>query len=67
MLRSSVTSIFIAWLTKALILKFGGLNSYRRMAPLFLGMFMGYLVGVGLGVVADVIWFNGDGHKLNDW
>ena len=66
-LRSSVTSIFIAWLTKALILRFGGLNSYRRMAPLFLGMFMGYLAGVGLGVVADVVWFNGDGHKLNDW
>ena len=66
-LRSTVTSIFIAWLTKSLILKFGGLNSYRRMAPLFLGLFMGYLAGVGLGVVVDVIWFNGNGHKLNDW
>jgi len=66
-LRSTVTSIFIAWLTKTLILKFGGLNSYRRMAPLFLGLFMGYLAGVGLGIIVDVIWFNGNGHKLNDW
>ncbi len=66
-LRSSVTSIFIAWLVKTLILRFGGLNTYRRLTPLFLGLFMGYLAGVGLGIAVDTIWFNGNGHPLNDW
>ena len=66
-LRSTVTSIFFVWLAKGLILKFGGLESYRKLTPLFLGLFMGYLVGVGLGVVVDFIWFRGHGHKLNDW
>jgi len=66
-LSSSVSSILLVWLVKTLLLKFGGLDYYRRTAPLFLGMLMGYLAGVGLGVVVDVIWFNGDGHPLNDW
>ena len=66
-LRSSAASIFLVWLTKSLLLKFGGLNRYRKTAPLFLGMLIGHLVGIGLGVLVDVIWFNGNGHKLNRW
>ncbi len=30
-------------------------------------MLIGYLAGIGLGVVVDVIWFNGNGHQLNAW
>ena len=66
-LRSSAASLFLIWLIKSLILKFGGLDHYRRTAPLFLGMLMGYLAGVALGAVVDTIWFNGNGHPLNDW
>ena len=66
-LRDSVSSIFLVWLAKALLLKLGGLERYRRTAPLFLGMVVGYLVGIGLGVLIDVIWFNGNGHHLNRW
>ena len=66
-LRSSVTSIFLVWVTKTLLLKLGGLDLYRRTAVLFLGMVLGYLTGVGLGILVDTIWFNGNGHKLNDW
>ncbi|MCZ6632857.1 MAG: hypothetical protein O7G87_05585, partial [bacterium] len=66
-LRSSASSIFLVWLTKAVLLKFGGLERYRKTAPLFLGMLTGHLVGIGLGVLVDVIWFHGDGHPLNRW
>jgi hypothetical protein len=66
-LSSSVSSLFLVWLVKTLLVKLGGLDLYRRTAPLFLGMLMGYLVGVGLGVVADTLYFNGNGHPLNDW
>ena len=66
-LRSSAASIFMIWLIKSLLLKFGGLDRYRRTAPLFLGLFVGYLAGVALGVLVDAIWFPGDGHPLNDW
>jgi phospholipid/cholesterol/gamma-HCH transport system permease protein len=43
--------------------------SLPLLAAIFsaVGIYGGYLVGVGLGVLVDVIWFNGDGHKLNMW
>ncbi|MSS72355.1 MAG: hypothetical protein EXS64_12815 [Candidatus Latescibacteria bacterium] len=66
-LSSSVSSLFLVWLVKTLLLKLGGLDLYRRTAPLFLGMFLGYLAGVGLGILVDTVWFNGNGHPLNDW
>ena len=66
-LRSSTASIFIVWLIKILLLKLGGLESYRRKVPLFLGMAVGYVAGIGLGVAVDVIWFNGNGHSLTGW
>ena len=66
-LRSTMSSIFLVWLTKALLLKFGGLETYRRMVPLFMGILIGYLAGIGLGLIVDVIWFHGNGHQLNGW
>jgi hypothetical protein len=57
-------SIFIVWAIKSIILRVGGLDRYRKTAPLFLGMLMGYLAGVALGVVVDAIWFPGEGHTL---
>ena len=39
-------SIFIGWLVKRTILKFGGLKTYQRVKPLFCGMILGqYIVG----------------------
>ena len=66
-LSTGVSSLFLVWLIKTLTLKYGGLNLYRRNTPLFLGMVMGYLAGVGLGFLVDVVWFNGNGHQINDW
>ncbi|PQV64375.1 hypothetical protein B1R32_10556 [Abditibacterium utsteinense] len=34
-------SIFLGWLAKTLIMKFGGADSYRKMTPAFLGLALG--------------------------
>ncbi len=37
-------SIFVSWLAKAIILRFGGLKSHRQAIPFFLGMLLGDFV-----------------------
>jgi hypothetical protein len=34
-------SIFLGWLAKTLIMRFGGAQSYRKMTPAFLGLAFG--------------------------
>jgi hypothetical protein len=42
---------FIAWLTKTLILRYGGITAYRRFLPFFLGLILGdYVVPSAWGV-----------------
>ena len=41
-------SIFLAWLTKWIILKYGKLGLYRRAVPFFLGLILGQFVFRGL-------------------
>ena len=64
-MRNGVVSIFLIWAVKTLLLRVGGLERYRKTAPLFLGILLGYLAGVGLGLIVDIIWFNGNGHLVN--
>ena len=33
--------MLIAWLVKVLVLRYGGLHSYRRLLPFFFGLIMG--------------------------
>jgi len=46
-------SVFIAWLLKALILKYGGSGLYALLRPVFLGLILGELVVAGFWVVVD--------------
>jgi len=39
--------MFLAWLIKLLILRYGGIVLYRRMLPLFIGLILGTSVGIG--------------------
>lgn len=40
------SSIFVSWLIKFVILKYGGIKSYRKSVPFFIGLILGdYLVG----------------------
>lgn len=66
-IRISVFSIFLAWLVKFVVLKVGGNRLYTRSRPFFLGMLVGYVVGVAVSFVVDVIWFPGEGHMVHHW
>lgn len=66
-LRISVFSIFLAWLVKFVVLKVGGNRLYTRSRPFFLGMLVGYVTGVAISFVVDVIWFPGEGHMVHHW
>jgi hypothetical protein len=46
-------SIFIAWVLKSVILKYGGLTMFNRLKPFFLGMILGEAVVAGTWVVID--------------
>ncbi len=50
-------SIFLIWLPKYLILRFGGVSLYRRSVPFWYGVVVGYLVGLMVSTAVDVIWF----------
>ena len=62
MLQRTVLSVFIAWVAKRLILRFGGAGLYRRLRPFFIGLVVGFFLGVGISFGVDVIWFFGKGH-----
>jgi hypothetical protein len=63
--RRLVTSVFLIWLTKTILLRLGGLDLYRRASPLFLGLLIGFLVGIAFQVIVDTVWFHGHGHEIH--
>ncbi len=63
-IRRSALSIFMVWLAKTVILKVGGVQGYRRARPFFIGLLVGYVAGVGISFLVDVIWFPGNGHDF---
>jgi len=48
-------SIFIGWLLKGLVLKYGGVVLYRQLRPLFLGLILGHIFVSGFWVVFDYV------------
>jgi hypothetical protein len=46
-------SIFIAWLVKTVVLRYGGVMLYRRTRPFFLGLILGHYFAGGLWCVID--------------
>ncbi|HCR18296.1 MAG TPA: hypothetical protein DIU35_12510 [Candidatus Latescibacteria bacterium] len=36
-------------------------------APFFLGILAGYALAVTLFFLVDVVWFNGQGHRIQAW
>ena len=63
----SIFSVFMAWGIKSIILRIGGVDLYRRLRPLFLGLLVGHALGVLLSFFVDQIWFPGQGHRTHSW
>ena len=48
-------SVFIAWILKATILKYGGPRLFTRLRPLFLGLILGEFVTQGSWLIIDAL------------
>ena len=59
--------VFIAWSAKSILLSIGGVRLYRRAGPLFIGLIVGYVIGVCLCSAVDTLWFPGKGHSVHGW
>ena len=46
-------SIFLAWLLKATILRYGGVRAYRALLPFFLGLILGEFTTACLWLFID--------------
>jgi hypothetical protein len=57
----------MVWAAKLLIIKIGGPRLYERAKPFFYGTVIGYCVGIGVGMVIDLIWFPGSGHGFHNF
>jgi hypothetical protein len=57
-------TFFMAWLIQTLILRIGGVQLYRRGQPFFLGILVGYVMGLTLSYGVDLVWFPGTPHLI---
>jgi hypothetical protein len=48
--------IFLSWLVKVLILRYGGLRGYRRVLPFFIGLVLGEFSAGCLRTLLDMIF-----------
>ncbi len=62
-----VLDIFLVWLAKLLILRFGGIALYRRTRPFCYGLIVGYVFAVGCSFLVDFIWFPQGGHYIHGY
>jgi hypothetical protein len=60
-------SLFLTWATKSAILRIGGITLYRRAAPFFIGITVGYVAGIVVSSIVDLIWFADGGHWIHTW
>ncbi len=63
--QRTFVAVFIAWVCKFLVLRFGGIALYHRSQPFFLGLLVGYALSVVLSALVDLIWFPGQGHYIH--
>ena len=64
MVRNQAPAIFVAWAAKSLIMRFGGIELYRKASPFFIGLILGHFFGIGISFIVDMIFFPGNGHPV---
>ncbi|MDA0712074.1 MAG: hypothetical protein O3B73_17895, partial [bacterium] len=62
-----MTSLFIVWMFKAIVVRVGGAALYQKFRPLFFGILVGRTAGVLVSFLVDLIWFPGGGHGVHGW
>ena len=65
--RLYVLDIFLVWLAKLMVLRFGGISLYRRVKPCCYGLIVGYVFAVGCSFLVDLIWFPEGGHYIHGY
>ena len=55
-------NLAIVWAVKVALLRYGGARAYIAGKPFFYGMGIGYVIGVTLSALVDLVWFPGNGH-----
>ena len=63
--QKTFIAIFLIWAVKLVILKVGGVSLYRRSQPFFLGILVGYGLGVLVSILVDYLFFFGQGHYVH--
>ena len=61
-IRGVVFTLFVAWIVQVILLRVGGVGLYRKAQPLFLGILVGYAVGVLAAYVVDTVYFPDTPH-----
>lgn len=62
--KTTAMSLFIGWMCKSIIVKWGGIDLYRKSRPVFFGLILGHFTGVAISNIVDAVWFTGRGHWL---
>ncbi|MDA0745049.1 MAG: hypothetical protein O2954_00900, partial [bacterium] len=62
-----VVPFFLAWVVKSTVLSLGGVQLYRKTLTLFIGLLVGYTVGVSLCSVVDMVFYPQQGHVVHTW
>jgi len=57
--------MFLAWLIKVLVLKYGGARLYIKTRPFFIGMILGYFTPGGFYMIVD--YFNDMNENIIFW
>ena len=57
--------MFLAWLIKVLVLKYGGVRLYMKTRPFFMGMILGYFTPGGVYLIVD--HFTGMSNNVIFW
>ncbi len=65
--RLYVLDIFLVWMAKLLVLRFGGISLYRQVKPCCYGLIVGYVFAVGCSFIIDLIWFPAGGHYIHGY
>lgn len=61
------STFVVAWVIKSVMLRIGGMHTFQRGIPFFVGLIAGYAGGVAFSSVVDLIFFPGSGHGVHWW